>query len=46
MKADVGGFVGHTGMHNEILKRARENLDKTDSKSGIIDHQVGTAGDP
>ncbi|HXX92328.1 MAG TPA: fructose 1,6-bisphosphatase [Planctomycetota bacterium] len=45
MKADVGGFVGHTGMHKDILKRAREFLDKASSKSGIIDHWVGHAGD-
>ncbi len=45
IKADVGGFVGHTGMHKEIPKRAREFLDKACTKGTIIDHWVGHVGD-
>lgn len=44
-KADVGGFVGHTGMHKDVLKRAREFLDKARSKGTLVDHWVGHAGD-
>ena len=44
-KADVGGFVGHTGMHKDVLKRAREFLDKACSKGTLIDSWVGSTGD-
>src|SRR5439155_26467701 len=43
IKADVGGFVGHTGMHKDILKRPREFLDKARTKGTSIDHWVGHA---
>ena len=45
LKADVGGYVGHTGMHKDVLKRAREFLDKARSKGTVIDHWVGHVGD-
>ena len=28
-KADVGGYLGHTGIHKNVLKRAKESLGKS-----------------
>lgn len=44
MKADVGGYVGHTGTHKAVLKKAREYIQKG-GKGLLIDSWVGGVGD-
>lgn len=44
-KADVGGYIGHTGMHKNILKRAKELLTRARSKGPLTDFWVGSVGD-
>jgi fructose 1,6-bisphosphate aldolase/phosphatase len=44
-KADVGGFVGHTGMHEDILEKARELLGKKSAKDQLLDSWVSHIGD-
>jgi fructose 1,6-bisphosphate aldolase/phosphatase len=45
IKADVGGFVGHTSMHPDVAKRARELVQKACSKGTLLDGWVGHVGD-
>jgi fructose 1,6-bisphosphate aldolase/phosphatase len=45
LKADVGGFLGHTGMHEDVLRRARELANKAVSRSLLLDAWVGAVGD-
>lgn len=43
IKADVGGWVGHSGVHRALIERAHECLA---SASGLLlDHQVTSCGD-
>jgi fructose 1,6-bisphosphate aldolase/phosphatase len=42
IKADIGGFVGHSGVHPQLLARAREML--SESKL-LIDFHVSSVGD-
>ncbi len=42
IKADVGGFVGHSTVHPELIETAREELSKSEA---LIDFYVGTVGD-
>jgi fructose 1,6-bisphosphate aldolase/phosphatase len=44
-KADVGGFVGHTGVHEDVVKRARELVNKAITRGILIDAWVGSVGD-
>lgn len=43
IKADVGGFVGHSGVHPALKDRAREML--SDAQSLLVDFWVGSVGD-
>lgn len=43
IKADIGGFVGHSGMHPAIMDLAKEILEK--EKDGLIDYRVMHCGD-
>ncbi|MHB1162901.1 MAG: fructose-1,6-bisphosphate aldolase/phosphatase [Chloroflexota bacterium] len=45
IKADVGGFVGHSSVHPALLERARESLSRTDRRHLLIDHHVTHVGD-
>lgn len=45
IKADVGGFVGHSSVHQDLLDRAKERLSRTDSAHLLIDHHVTHVGD-
>ena len=45
IKADVGGFVGHSGSHPEILELARKELEKARKKGLLIDYYVTACGD-
>lgn len=45
IKANVGGFVGHTDMHEDVLEKARECLAKAASKELLIDSWTSRCGD-
>lgn len=45
IKADVGGLVGHTTVHEELLKTAKEMLEKAKKQKTIIDYFVTKCGD-
>ena len=45
IKADIGGFVGHSDSHPEILALAREKLGKAKSSGLLIDFHVTKCGD-
>lgn len=45
IKADVGGYVGHSSIHSEILETAKEKLSYTLEKDLIIDFHVTRCGD-
>lgn len=44
IKADIGGWVGHTNVHPELLNKAEEVLTK-EGKDLLIDFQVAHVGD-
>ncbi|MCK4353348.1 fructose 1,6-bisphosphatase [candidate division WOR-3 bacterium] len=45
IKADIGGYVGHSSSHPDILKLAEKNLEKAKSKSLLLDFCVMRCGD-
>ncbi|MCX7912915.1 MAG: fructose-1,6-bisphosphatase, partial [Dehalococcoidales bacterium] len=45
IKADIGGYVGHSESHPDIITRARECLDKSRKQGLIIDGQATKCGD-
>lgn len=45
IKADVGGYVGHSAMHVEILGKAREQLQVALEQNMLIDFYVTSCGD-
>lgn len=45
IKADVGGFVGHTSVHPDLLDTARERLQNAKDKGKISDYHVLRCGD-
>jgi fructose 1,6-bisphosphate aldolase/phosphatase len=45
IKADVGGFVGHSESHPDILARAAEHLAKAKKQGLLIDCRVAKCGD-
>ena len=45
IKADVGGYVGHSAMHEELIEEAQDRLDEGVRKDLIIDHHVTACGD-
>jgi fructose 1,6-bisphosphate aldolase/phosphatase len=45
IKADVGGFVGHSDVHPELLSAAKERLQEAKDKGLIIDFHRGKVGD-
>lgn len=45
LKADVGGFPGHSGMHPELVKKANEELAKAKTSGIIKDYYVAYVGD-
>jgi len=45
IKADVGGYVGHSESHPDILARAREHMDKAKKQGLLIDYYVTKCGD-
>ena len=45
IKADVGGYVGHSNMHPKLVDMARESLDAAKADGLIIDYYVAFCGD-
>jgi len=45
IKADIGGYVGHSESHPDILARARELLAKAKKQGLLIDFHVTKCGD-
>ncbi|MBI4244094.1 MAG: fructose 1,6-bisphosphatase [Planctomycetes bacterium] len=45
IKADVGGFVGHSTIHPDLAKTAIKELEKAVSKKLLIDFHVTNCGD-
>jgi fructose 1,6-bisphosphate aldolase/phosphatase len=45
IKADIGGYVGHTASHPDILALGREHLEQARQKGLLIDHHVSYCGD-
>jgi len=45
IKADIGGWVGHSESHPEILELARQHLEKAKTEGMLIDFHVTKCGD-
>ncbi len=45
IKADVGGFVGHSAMHLQVLEEARRRLTAAQKKGLLVDFHVTACGD-
>jgi fructose 1,6-bisphosphate aldolase/phosphatase len=45
IKADVGGYVGHSDSHPEVLAEAKECLAKVKKQGRLIDYHVTKCGD-
>jgi fructose 1,6-bisphosphate aldolase/phosphatase len=45
IKADVGGYVGHSSMHPNLMARAIQSLDAHKKKGTLVDFHVSHCGD-
>jgi len=45
IKADIGGYVGHSSMHPSVLTRAMQALEKAKGVGTIVDFHVTHCGD-
>ncbi|MBI4216320.1 MAG: fructose 1,6-bisphosphatase, partial [Chloroflexi bacterium] len=45
IKADIGGYVGHSASHPDILSLAREHLEQAKRRGLLIDFHVTACGD-
>ena len=45
IKADVGGYVGHSESHPDVLAKARECLSKAKKEGLLVDYHVTKCGD-
>ena len=45
IKADVGGYVGHSAMHPDLLTEARRHLETAQQQGLLIDFHVTACGD-
>ncbi len=45
IKADVGGYVGHSSIHPDLMKTAEERLSNATEKGMLIDYHVTRCGD-
>lgn len=45
IKADVGGYVGHSGMHPDLVAKARELMEKAKNDQLLTDFHVTSCGD-
>jgi len=45
IKADVGGYVGNSSIHPDLLKNAEDRLSNATEKETLIDYHVTRCGD-
>lgn len=45
IKADVGGFVGHSHMHPDLIEEAQEQLGRAKLQGSLLDFHVTSCGD-
>jgi fructose 1,6-bisphosphate aldolase/phosphatase len=45
IKADIGGYVGHSSVHPEVLQRVKEVVEEAKGEGKIIDVSVLSCGD-
>ncbi len=45
IKADVGGFVGHSSTHDDLIDEAKARLEIAQAQDAIIDYHVTACGD-
>jgi fructose 1,6-bisphosphate aldolase/phosphatase len=45
IKADIGGYVGHSSSHPDVLRCAEESLDKAKREGLLVDYHVTRCGD-
>ena len=45
IKADIGGYVGHSSSHPDILATAKESMEKAKTQGLLIDYHVTACGD-
>jgi len=45
IKADVGGYVGHSGMHNALIEEAAKLLERAQRDGVLLDFHVTRCGD-
>src|SRR3989304_9008751 len=45
IKADIGGYVGHSASHPDILNLGREEMEKAKQRGLLVDHPVSNCGD-
>ncbi len=45
IKADIGGFIGHSDVHPEVLNKASERLEEAEKNGLIIHSHRGKVGD-
>ena len=45
IKADIGGYVGHSSIHPALIEKAQEMLDKARSQGTLVDFHVTHVGD-
>ena len=45
IKADVGGFVGHSSIHEDLINEAGEQLEAAQAQNLLVDYHVTACGD-
>ncbi len=45
IKADVGGYVGHSSSHPDVIQKAKESLEHAKREGLLIDYYVTACGD-
>lgn len=45
IKADIGGFVGHSGVHPRLMERAREVIEESPFRGELLDYHITHVGD-
>ncbi len=45
IKADVGGYVGYSSSHPDVIQKAKEKLEHAQRQGLLIDHHVTVCGD-
>ena len=45
IKADVGGYVGHSSSHPDVIQKAKESMERAKEQGLLIDYYVTVCGD-